>query len=113
MSSLLSIHDSVNEPAIGGAVVKHAVDRAVAEREIPLISVPRGLDGRDGLERLDETPGVFPSCLSRPSCPSYLSRPSCRSCPVFPPMPRRSPGARAAYDRAAGEAAAIGRHSDR
>src|SRR5207244_3742900 len=41
-----SIYDRIDEPAIGVAVAKNAVHRAVAQRDVPFVSVPVGLAGR-------------------------------------------------------------------
>ena len=72
------------------AIAEDAIHAAVAERDVPLVAIPS----------------------SRPARPA---RPAC-SCPsdVSPPVSRRPPRARrAAGHRAAGEAAAIGRHAHR
>src|SRR5947207_3829669 len=82
------IGDGIDKPSIGFAIAEDPVHRAVAERDVPFVAIPREQEGRERLDGRDGAMGLR-SCPARLSCPSWLSRPS------RPPFPRRSPGSRA------------------
>jgi hypothetical protein len=71
LSPLWLINGGIDEPPIGDPIPKDPIHRAVAERHVPLVAVPRGLSQVGLAGRVGLVGFVFPTC------PTYLTRLTC------------------------------------